>query len=803
MGIEIEKLLEHDSLTIAKSLKAHIEAYFTTIEDTFAKTGGKDFLVQHTRFLDTIIQAAYRVVIRDTFQDYLPMRHSIPIALVALGSYGREQLCIYSDIDLMIVYEDIGGYNAKQIIEKILYLLWDTGLKLGHRVHPLDELQSVATSDNTIKTAIIESRFIEGSKTLWFKIQNKLHQIRHDNRKLFIHEKLLEQAKRYTNYPLTMEPNLKEGAGGFRDANLVFWIGKVYFDIGSIRQLPSTIIEDDEYKSFRTALEFIFRVRTALHIITKKKEDTLRLELVPEVAALLGYEPSKKGHMIFGKQVIESLQTIRLYTGIWRDNLVSTPTNGQKLHWHTALKILCDPTSKDTVSTKILLGAKRPLKHSKATLQTIKKIFFLPDAHRVLQTISDARLLGYLIAPLKVSINLPQFDGYHLYPVDVHSLKTLYYIEHIQEEYIQKLFSKLTSEQQALLKLTALLHDAGKGRNKDHHLVGANLIKQFAKKLQFQDELIESAERLILYHTLMSRVAQREDLHDERTILGFASHFPTKTLMSMITILTYADMSAVNHGVYNSFNAKLIQTLYNESLQKLDQKELLSEAAKRVKKEAQLTKHPTFVSLPKHDQKKILLIPSDLPFLRYSADEIMSLFKRCDGVDDYTFWITNEPHLTLEIIRKTPLNLGYLLGRLSHLEVMQMEICKLFDGLKYFKIIYKEPTTLEDTLFIEEIINDSFKPNKTLCISHPQIYKKEILINCDYSQSYASMKLNTRNQKGLLAYIAQVFDNLGIDIASAKIHTVKNRTQDTFLIEKNGNFCHNTKLVIQKLTENN
>ncbi len=242
---EIESLLYENAsdFEIAKVLKKDIKEYFETLEETFATSGGKDFLVKHTKKIDTILKIIYRVSLQSMFGDYTPMKNAIPIGLIALGSYGREQLCVYSDIDLMIVYKDIPGYNIKELIEKILYILWDTGLKLGHRVHTVEELYDVSKTDITIKTALIESRFIEGSHFIWTETQNALSCIQHDGIKDFIEQKLEEQAKKHKKFPLTMEPNLKEGVGGFRDANLVFWIGKVLYHVNAIKDLPETIVE--------------------------------------------------------------------------------------------------------------------------------------------------------------------------------------------------------------------------------------------------------------------------------------------------------------------------------------------------------------------------------------------------------------------------------------------------------------------------------------------------------------------------------------------------------------------------------
>ena len=320
---EIEELLYANAadFEIAKILKQEIKTYFDTLEVTFATSGGKDFLVKHTKKIDSLLQLIYKVALRSMFGDYAPMKNSVPIALVALGSYGREQLCVHSDIDLMLVYKEIPGYNSTKMIEKILYILWDTGLKLGHRVHTVEELFEVSKSDITIKSALLESRMIEGSHFIWTETENAITQMRHDNIEEYMRLKLEEQENKHQKFPLTMEPNLKEGVGGFRDANLVYWIGKILYNVNNIKNLPSDIVDEKDYRSFRIALEFLFRVRSALHLATHKKEDKLRLDLIPSISALLGYPQTKSGHMKFARKVTESLKIIRLYSKIWIDKL--------------------------------------------------------------------------------------------------------------------------------------------------------------------------------------------------------------------------------------------------------------------------------------------------------------------------------------------------------------------------------------------------------------------------------------------------------------------------------------------------
>jgi [protein-PII] uridylyltransferase len=227
----------------------------------------------------------------------------------------------------------------------------------------------------------------------------------------------------------------------------------------------------------------------------------------------------------------------------------------------------------------------------------------------------------------------------------------------------------------------------------------------------------------------------------------------------------------------------------------------LERVAKRIKKEQSLKKYPDFLALKNSEKKKILHIPSNLLFLRYKPERIVAIAKKGFETSTYSYHISNKEYLTIEIIRKESFNLGYFLSKLTMLDIANMDICKLFDNLKYFKMDFTSNVDKEDILLIEEVLHRSFDGSKKGKLHTPCIQKKEIEIDCDHSQSYALMRLHTSNQKGLLAYIINMFDEIGIDIVSAKIHTLKNSVRDSFLIEKNGNFCHNTDNIINKLTQ--
>ncbi len=800
---------------LSQILKKDIKEYFTTLKDIFQETSGKAFLVRHTRKIDSIITRVYDAVLEEVFGEYQPNKTSIPITLVALGSYGREEMNSRSDIDIMITYKQVSGFNTQEIIEKILYILWDVGLKLGHRVHEVDELRDIAKRDITIKTAIMESRFVDGSHILWSNIEDKIEKILSDNQVEYINSKIEAREIAHQKYPIMMEPNLKDGVGGFRDANTVFWIGKILYGISHNKELPSTIVEESNYKEFRLALDFLFRVRSALHLVTNKKEDKLRLHLIPDVSQMLGYEDNKKEQMRFASRVISNLKIINLYSNIWIDKMIrdigiyqGSTTYLDEWEPSTlkqALRILNsnedDNLKVSTKFIKYMIDAKRPEMIDKRYYCDIKNIFYQKKSHIVVEAFASAMLLGYILPPLKKVINLPQFDGYHKYSVGIHSMKVLYHLENIEDEFLSRLYNSLKKDEKAILKIVALLHDCGKGRERDHAIVGASLFKDFARLIGVKENLIELGNKLILQHSTMSRVAQKENLYSHTTIYKFVNIFNSKTVLDMIYLLTYADMRGVGEDIYGSFNSGLIKTLYDYSLEALNHNDIISDMSKRVRKENSLKKSERFNKLLPKIQKKTLSIESDLLFIKYKRDEILEIIEKTNQNSNDWYNINNSKFLSIEIMRRDNLNINFLLNKLSYLELKNMDIFKLYDNNKYFRLDFS--SKIDDGLIIELeriiqkalIITDIKQPKNI------NINKKDIDIDCYYSKNCATMKIVSHDERGLMAFLLGIFDRLGVNIISAKVHTHKNKIEDLFLIEKNNKFCINQELIIKELTK--
>ena len=829
---QIEDLIGKNAtdFEISKLFKAYIADYKKSLPELFEQNQGKDFLVKHTKALDKIIHLMYKTVLRQMFGNYLPMRNSIPVAVIALGSYGREQLCVHSDIDLMLVFEKCEGYNTNTILEKLLYLAWDAGLKLGHRVHESNKLLKASREDITIRTAMMESRFITGSAFVWHAVQRQLTAIRHDDPKSFILAKIDEAHARRKKYPSSMQPNIKESVGGLRDSQLLFWVAYTIYGVNSIKNLTSTLISEDAYREYRIALELLFRVRSALHLASGKQQDQLIFQYMPQIADMLGFSNERKMSskileamwqidnftQIFVKKMIRpylyepsmitKLRQSRIAPGYFAINdRLYTTYDAKPRPIEQLLELLNSLEDKEWrldpsfINRFIYAKIKHPL--NKKSYSILKKLLKREHLYPFLRLFYRAGILNRLFSPFGKVTHLPQFDGYHHYPVDVHSIECYKVLENIKDPFIADLYNTLNKEDRLLIKLVVLLHDTGKGRKLDHSEVGAKLIVPFIKKMHLSDEAASKAALLVKHHVLMSAVAFRENLHNEKTLYRFMSNVKNKNNLKLLYILTYADINGVGPGIYTSFSAKLLRELYDTSLDISDQTLRISDASKRSVIEKRIIKLDTFKALPKTLQKKILSIESNLFFFRHSPRDIVQIAIAAKEVKKYSYQLRTNEGLRIEIIRKTPLNLSYLLGRLSYMDVVSMDVFTLFDGLKYFKLEFVQEASDDMLETIREVIDEAFDMERTANLEQPVIYPREITIDCEHSKAYAALAVHTANQRGLLAFIIHCIDEADMMIATAKIDTTKKRARDHFLIEKEADICDNSKQLITLLTK--
>jgi len=397
---------------------------------------------------------------------------------------------------------------------------------------------------------------------------------------------------------------------------------------------------------------------------------------------------------------------------------------------------------------------------------------------------------------------LPQFDGYHRYPVDLHSMHTVRALQNITDTNVKEVYSQLDKDEKALLRLASFLHDCGKGRKKDHSELGSTMVKTYALSIGFSEKMADYAYILVRYHTLMSNISAREDIYNEKVIYAFNAKIKYPIILKMLYVLTFADIESVAEGTYSNFNANLLKELYTLSMEAFSNGEMISEAGKRAKKEQLLNKNKGFLDLMRSTQKRVLAIQSNLLFFKYTPKEISELASWIESkTETYAYKIKHEQSLCIEILTEKELNVGYLLGKLSNLDIATMDIFAVGQQQKYFKVGFLESVESDEVPFIQEIVEDAFDMDKKTRLPLLEIKKSEIEIYCEHSHSYARMKVNCKDQKGLIANIIAIFDDMDIDIASAKIQTIKNRARNLFLIEKNGKFCASQDTIIKKLTK--
>ncbi len=829
---KLEDLFEQnaDAFKVSKLFKERIKLYNASLQNRFIENLGKDFLVKHTKAYDSIISDMYKAVLRQLFGIYLPMRSSIPIAVIALGSYGREQLSMHSDIDLMIVFEEVEAYNTKLIIEKLLYLAWDAGLKLGHRVHEVHDIFKAANEDITIRTAMMEARFIVGSNFTYHATEREFNRLRQHDPKAFVLAKVEESQARRRKYPISMQPNMKEGVGALRDSNLLFWIAKTIYSISQLRDLVPSIINEEDYREYRIALELIFRVRSALHISANKQQDQLSLDYIPQLSTMLGFKEQR----VFVTKVLTAQAQIDRITQIYVKKFIRPLIYGeenytelknsriQKNIYHKNSTLYasyhCKALSIDTLFELILSQKDEMMKFDPSfiylvsitdiqrpfnakTYKMIQNFFMRAHTYPYLELFFNAGVIEYIFSSFKKVMYLPQFDGYHDYSVDRHSIKCVEALENIQDKKIQTLFESLHVEEKLMLKIAVLLHDTGKGRIQDHSEVGAKLISAFAKRLQLSESNISTMTLLVKQHVTMSIVAQRENIYNEKTLYKFMSKVQTKENLKLLYILTYADINGVGKNIYNTHTAKLLEELYYASLDIASQSDRISDATKRLRIENRIKNVAEYKELSNILKKKTLIIESNLFYFKHKPKDIIAIATEARNVFDYSYSLQNEETLSIEIFRKVPLNLGYLLGKLQHLDVASMDIFTLFDDVKYFKIAFFNQAAEDEIESTKEIIENSFDMHRKIELSPIKLKEEDIKLDCEHSLAYAELIIHTANQRGLLAYLVEKLEESSINITTAKIHSTKNKARDHFLIEKQLNMCDNADNLIKHILE--
>jgi [protein-PII] uridylyltransferase len=573
---------------------------------------GRNVVRHLTALVDDVVRTVFQYVLRHYASE------DTPCALLALGGYGRGELNPYSDIDLMFLCQKT---PPDSVVRETLYFLWDVGYTLGHSVRTRRDAVQMAESDLTAQTAMMEARFVDGDRQLfqWFQEEVCHRRFTPRRRRAFIRQKIGECRQRHAAFASTvnlMEPNVKESPGGLRDYHTALWIGMACYETNSLPALVEQgLLTPADHGAIETALDFLFRVRNALHYYHGRKHDLLSVDVQEKLASALGFEPSENkqavehflkryyvhANMVFDLclgilEAVTHMQQPRFWQRRRRRNVgdgfvivdgyLSYGITSTEAEFVTRPLLLIQAfATSQAYQVPLAPDLSRLIKAKAALLATeqarcapeAKALFFhilsQPHAGPVLRAMHRHGLLGAYIPEFALLTCLVQYDLYHRYTVDEHTLHSIEALESLmetQEPALRPLalLYHQTSDK-ALLKFALLLHDLGKDigpRHASHVHRSGELAETVCKRLDLSAEQRHVLRILVVNHLIMNHLAQRRDITDLKVIAEFANIVETVPYLEQLYLLTFADTSAVGPGVWTVWKGTLLADLYRHTL---------------------------------------------------------------------------------------------------------------------------------------------------------------------------------------------------------------------------------------------
>ena len=538
------------------------------------------------------------------------------LLLIAVGGYGRGEMAPFSDVDIGFVTPWKQTPWAEQVIESMLYTLWDLGLKVGHSSRSLDEMVRQANGDVTVRTALLEGRYVWGDEGLYADATRRFRdEVRRGTERRFIADKLEERNLRHVRMGDTryvVEPNVKEGKGGLRDLHALFWIGKYVYDVQRAVQLVELgLFTREEYRLFHRAENFLWAVRCHLHLIAGRGEDRLTFDYQREIAERMRYaaRPGKPAVERFMQFYFLQVKTVGSLTGLFLAHLEERFTrrryklpalrrapqrlNGFVIDRHRIALPEDDFFREDPVrlievfalaaqqkreihplalrcATRDAKLAASVRRDPRANALFLDLLTSRNDPELVLRWMNETGVLGRFVPDFARVVAQMQFDMNHHYTVDEHTIRAIGLLSRLEKGELRQdhplptaLIDQIVSRR--VLYVAVLLHDIAKGRGGDHSILGAEVAERLCPRFGLTPAETETVAWLVRWHLLMSATAFRRDLADFKTILDFAEIVQSPERLRLLLVLTVVDIRAVGPGTWNGWKGQLLGTLYDNA----------------------------------------------------------------------------------------------------------------------------------------------------------------------------------------------------------------------------------------------
>ncbi|MBT2135506.1 [protein-PII] uridylyltransferase [Croceibacterium sp. LX-88] len=610
---------------IVELLRGALEDGRTELARRFAErpTKGYEVVHGHAFLIDQLIRVLHDHVIADLYP--APNRSKGErLTLIAVGGYGRGEMAPFSDIDIAFITPGKTTPWCEQVIEALLYYLWDLGLKVGHSSRSLDEMVRMAKADLTIRTAILEGRYLWGDQKLYDEASRRFWEdVVPGSEAQFVSEKLAERNarhKRMGDSRYVVEPNVKDGKGGLRDLQTLYWIGKYIHRVRDAAELVDVgLLTQREYRSFRRAEQFLLAVRSHLHTITRRAEDRLTFDLQREVARRMQFadRTGKSAVERFMQYYFLQAQHVGNVTGVFLAHIdeqmgqrkrpkgllasfrsrprmfkgyrivggrICAP--GDEWFQQDPIRLIeifqiaeeegleIHPETMRMARRDAELIREDTRRDPRANTLFLKLLTGRRDPETVLRWMNEAGVFGRFVPDFgKVNAQM-QFDMYHHYTVDEHTIRAIGLLAQIERGELKDdhpLATELLPQlgNRTVLYVATLLHDIAKGRGGDHSILGAEVAMKLCPRLGMSEDETEMVAWLVRWHLLMSATAFKRDLSDPKTITDFVSQVQTLERLRQLVMLTIVDIRAVGPGIWNSWKRQLLGELYELSEERM------------------------------------------------------------------------------------------------------------------------------------------------------------------------------------------------------------------------------------------
>ena len=850
-----------DRRPVVAVLKQALAAGRAEIRRRFEADGDSTRTVREQSFLiDQLIRVAFDFVAEAVYPLANPTAGE-KIAIVAVGGYGRGEMAPFSDIDLLFLLPYKQTPHTEQVVEYLLYLFWDLGLKVGHAVRSVTESLRQAKADLTIRTALLEARYLWGEQELFAELKRRFeNEILRGTAAQFVEAKLAERDARHqrvgdSRYQL--EPNVKEGKGGLRDLHTLFWIAKYIYRIDDVAKLVDLgVLSADESNRFARAQAFLWTVRCHLHYLAGRAEERLTFDLQTEIAHHMGYtdhagtrgvERFMKHYFLVAKDVGDltrifcaileadqrrSRRPAWTRWGAGRRTLGGFRLDGERVTipsddffrkdpvalirlFHVAQQNDLDihPRALRAATQSLKLIDARLREDPEANRLFLEILTSEKDPEIALRRMNEAGVFGRFVPDFGRVVAQMQYDMYHVYTVDEHTLFAIGMLHDIETGALKDELPVATSVMPTIasrraLFVATLLHDIAKGRGGDHSEIGEKIALKLGPRLGLTDEETETVAWLVRWHLLMSSIAFKRDISDPQTIRNFVERVQSPERLKLLLVLTCADIRAVGPKVWNGWKAALLRELYHSAFDVIsggatvgarDSRIAAAQvAARALLPDFTLQEFETFISrgypfywlsldAETHSRHARLMREAD------ASGAPLTVEKRIDrdrAVTEITLYTADHPGLFSRIA-------GAL--AVCGANIVDAKIVTMTNGmaLDTFWIqdqnggAFDRPDRLAKlAVAFENVLTGDLKPHRELA-RPPAIPSRtsvftvppRVLVDNNASRSHTVIEVNGRDRRGFLFEVTRELTRLSLQVSSAKISTYGEKVVDVFYVK--------------------